>query len=446
MLMTPTRPTARPAPPDLPEPPLRPDRSDRLPRWAVAAGIASLPLLIPPGPGNSAPADMVIFFAIAVALLWAASTRQRLRIPYVAGVSTMVAAGALAAAFGGFPHEAVLTLFQDFFLLAWGATIANVARTDMAARFLVRAWCVTGSLWGIGLLVFVGRTAATSGVATADAARASFTLGEQNGAGFYFVVTVFVILAGRWPRRLRWRIPAIACLVFDTLLTGSLAAISGLVVGLGLALAVRTSARRGGAAGLVLLLALAVSGGGIYEVMHHYQVVERAQSSQNLLLRNSIGRAQQSTFERQTLAAESAHLLSTSSLLGLGPAATKSVLDQQQAPYPKEAHDDWTATLVERGVLGLAGLLLLVAEVIVRATKVGSSRRLGTGLAAALPASQYLVSALAVVAIYSFTHEILHDRTAWALFGILAAFSLWRGRVALSARAAGATMTTGGSR
>lgn len=442
MLMTPTRPAARPAP-VLTEPPVRPERSDRLPRWAVAAAIASLPLLIPPGPGNSAPADVVIFFAIAATLLWAASTRQRLKIPYVAGMTTMIIAGALAAIFGHYPHIAILTLFQDFFLLGWGATLANVARTDAAARFLVRAWGVSGSLWGVGLLAFVGRTAASSGTATAEAARASFTLGEQNGAGFYFVVTLFMILAGRCPRRLLWRVPAIACLVFDTLLTGSLGAISGLIVGLGLALVVHTGARRGGAAALVLAVVLAAAGAGGYELMHRYQVVERAQSSPNLLLRNSIGRAQQSTSERQTLAAESRHLLSTSSLLGIGPAATKSALEHEQAPYPKEAHDDWTATLVERGVLGLIGLLLLVGEIVLRASRVGSPRRLGPGLAAALPAPQFLIGALAVLTIYSFTHEILHDRTAWALLGMLAAFSLWRAQPGRSGHPPSDLVTSG---
>src|SRR5690348_11315285 len=146
MLMTTTPPDSRSAP-DLPAPPVRPDRSDRLPRWAVAAGIASLPLLIPPGPANSAPADVVILPAIVVTLLWAGTTRQRLKFPYVIGVGTMVAAGAVAAIFGTYPHEGALSVIQDIFLLAWGTTVANVGRTDAAAGFLMRAWCVSGSAW-----------------------------------------------------------------------------------------------------------------------------------------------------------------------------------------------------------------------------------------------------------------------------------------------------------
>ncbi len=427
MLMTTTSLDSRPTP-DLPAPPAQPDHSDRLPRWAAAAAIGSLPLLIPPGPANTAPADVVILAAVSASLLWAASTRQRLRFPYVVGIGTMVVAGCVAAVFGNYPHEGAIAVIIDLFLLAWATTVANVGRTDAAAAFLVRAWCVTGSCWGIGLLVFVSHHAAATGVATAEAARASFTLGEQNGAGFYFAVTILMILAGRCPRRLRWRAPVIACLLLDTLLTGSLAAITGLLAGLALALVVRTAAHRGGAAALVLSLVLAVLALGGDQVMHHYHVVERAQSSQNPLLRNSIGRAQQSTWERRALTYETLHLWSTSTLLGLGPAATKSTLEQQLAPYPKQAHDDWTAALVERGVLGFVGLLLLVSEIIWRASRVGSSRRLGPGLSAGLPAPEFVIGALATLAVYSFTHEQLHDRTAWTLLGILAAFSLWRGR------------------
>ena len=437
MLTTITRPDPRSAL-DLPAPPARPDHGDRLPRWAVAAAIASLPLLVPPGPANTAPADLFILVALGVTLLWAASTRQRLQFPYVIGVGTMVTAGCLAALLGSYPHEGAIAVVIDIFLLGWATVVANVGRTEAAIAFLVRAWCVSGSLWGIGLLAFVIRGAASYGLDTAAGARASFTLGEQNGAGFYFAATVFVILAGRCPRRLWLRVPVVACLLADTVLTGSLAALLGLLAGLALALVAGTAGRRGGAAALLIFIVLAVAGGAAYQVMHHYQIVEKAQSSQNPILHNSVGREQQSAWERQTLTEETLHLWSTSTLLGLGPDATKSTLRQQLAPYPKQAHDDWTAVLVERGVLGFAGLLLLVTEIIVRAYRVGSSvapgdpphgrLRVPHSPPAGLPAPQFLIGALGTLAVYSFTHEQLHDRTVWTLFGLLAALSLWPGR------------------
>src|SRR5215469_16714320 len=119
MLMTITQPASGPEP-DLPTPPMRPAPSDRLPRAAVAAAIASLPLLIPPGPANTAPADVVIFIAIAAALLWAGSTRQILKFPYLLGMGTMVVAGSLAALFSAHAHQGAQAVAQDVFLLAWG--------------------------------------------------------------------------------------------------------------------------------------------------------------------------------------------------------------------------------------------------------------------------------------------------------------------------------------
>lgn len=442
MLMTATPLDSRPAPVP-PAPEARHASNDRIPRWAVAIAIAALPLLTPQGPANTAPVDVFILIAIAATLLWAGSSRQPLRFPYVTGIGTIVVAGCLAALIGSYPHRGILTIVVDLFLLAWTITVANVGRTGAACGFLVRAWCVTGSAWGVGFLAFIGPGAATSG---SYSGRVGFTLGEQNGAGLYFALTILVILAGHWPRRLWWRVPVMGCLLFDLLLTGSLAGIGGLLAGLALALVVRTAARSGGAAALVLLLVLAVAGAGSYEVMHRDQVVERAQSSQNTLLRNSIGRAQQSTWERQLITQETLHLWRTSTVLGVGPGATKNTLLQQQAPYPKEAHDDWTASLVERGVLGFTGLLLLVGEITVRASRVGSHRRLGPGLSAGLPAPEFVVGALATLAVYSFTHQVLHDRNAWTLLGLLAAFSLWRGSAAPSDYAMTSPIANGMSR
>lgn len=422
-MLTITPPLQAPTVPDPPVLAVPRDRSDRFPQWAVAAAIAALPLLTPQGPANTAPVDPFILIAVTATLLWAGLSHPTLKFPYVAGMGTMIVAGCLAALFGHYPHAGLLAIIIDFFLLAWGMTVANVGRTGAAAGFVLRAWCVTGSIWGVAFVGFL----AASGSVTSSSTRVGFTLGETNGAGLYFALTILVVLAGRWPRNLRWRVPVVACLLFDLLVTGSLAGITGFLAGVALALVVRTAARAGGSAALVLLLAMAVASGTVYEVMHRDQVVERAQSSQNTLIRNSIGREQQSAWERQMITQETLHLWRTSTPLGIGPNATKSTLLSQQGPYPKEAHDDWTAALVERGVLGFAGLLLLVGEIAVRASMAGSHRRLGPGLSSGLPAPEFLVGALATVAVYSFTHQILHDRGVWTLLGLLAAFSLWRG-------------------
>lgn len=404
-------------------------RGSRLPRWLAAAAIAALPVLTPQGPGNTAPVDVLVLGAILLTLLWAGAAKKLLRFPYIAGVGTLVAAGCIGALFGNYPHEGIVAVAIDMFLLAWATAVANVGRDPAAARFLVRAWCLSGSAWAVGFLALVGKTTATSGTAVADSSRLGFTLGEQNGAGFYFAATILIVLAGRVPRRLPWRALVLCCLAVDLLLTGSLAGIAGLLVGLALALIVRAGRRRGTAYALVLAVAVVSAGGAGYEALQSTGALERAQSSADSLVRLSIGREQQSIWERQTLTQETLHLWYTSSPLGSGPASTKSILKQQMASYPKEAHDDWTAALVERGALGLGGLLLLVTELAWRASVVGGRRRAGPpGWASVLPAPEFLVGALGTLAVFSFTHQQLHDRTVWTLFGFLAALSLWRDR------------------
>ena len=103
---------------------------------------------------------------------------------------------------------------------------------------------------------------------------------------------------------------------------------------------------------------------------------------------------------------------------GLGPASTKPLLTDRALPYANEAHDDWLAALVERGVLGLFALLLLAGCVRpgrpgAAAAAVGADgrRRAGPG---------GLVAALLALGVNSFYEEILHFRSLWLLFGIVA--------------------------
>ena len=304
---------------------------------------------------------MFIVIAIGATLLWAGSTRQPLKFPYVIGIGIMVIAGCLAALFGEYPHAGILAIVIDLFLLGLGHNGGqrgpDRCRGRVPGTRVVRDRQRMG-----GGLAGVHRSSRGHLRLVRRAGRASPS-GEQNGAGLYFALTILVILAGRWPRRLWWRVPVIGCLLLDLLLTGSLAGITGLLAGVALALVVRTAARSGGAAALVLLLVLTVAGGGHLRGDAPRPGGGTSAEQSEPLLRDSIGREQQSAWERQTITQETLQLWRTSTVLGLGPGATKSTLLRQQAPYPKEAHDDWTASLVEGGVLGFTGLLLLVGEI-----------------------------------------------------------------------------------
>jgi O-antigen ligase len=217
----------------------------------------------------------------------------------------------------------------------------------------------------------------------------------------------------------------VACLCLATLGTGSLGAISGLGIGISVAIVLGVRSRRGAALALVVMVALpiGVASGVLFSQRH--EVVQAAHESNNALLRNSIGRGYQSSTSREVLAQETFGLFETSDVWGRGPVATQHTLRAQQAPYPKEAHNDWLAALVERGAVGSVGLLLLVLEIALWASRTWDRRRLAPGFAAALPAPHFLVGALVTGLVFSFTHEVLHDRTLWALLGLVAAIGIW---------------------
>jgi O-antigen ligase len=213
-------------------------------------------------------------------------------------------------------------------------------------------------------------------------------------------------------------------LFLDTLMTGSLGALSGLALGIAAALVVGVASKRGPAPAVALLLAIAMGVSSGVLIAERYQIMTAAHKSHNSLLKNSLGREAQSSGERRNLTIETTELAGSTPLFGRGPSSTESVLRAEQAPYVKQAHDDWIAAYIERGVLGVLALLLLVAAIAHYAWRAMRARAPDGAAERGLPAPQYLIGGLALVLVFSFTHEVLHDRVAWTLFGLLAGIQL----------------------
>lgn len=417
----PTALTARVPRPGQPTAQGRGQPGDGLAKAGVVLGVASLPILKPAFANNVAPADLAMVLGIGMVLLWAGSTRQRLRLPYVAGVGVMVIAGTLSGLFGELPWVGAITVVQDLYLLAWAAVLANFGRSAAGAEFLAKTWSVSATAWAIGLVVVLGPSA----VASAGEDRASFTFADQNGAGLYFAMSLLVVLATRRPRSWRWRGPGIGCLVVALLLTGSLGAISGLMAGLAVALVLGIRAKRGPDTAIAFSLAVLLAVASLGLLAQRQNLIAVASESRNPIIRNSLGRGAETSSDRVVLAKQNAQLWETAGWLGRGPVSTEYTLIKQQAAYPKEAHNDWVAAMLERGVLGFTGLLLLVLEILLLALAIWNPNRLRLQYRMALPAPGYVVGALVTAAVYSFPHEALHERTLWTLLGLLAAFGLW---------------------
>ena len=391
-------------------------------RVAIALGVAGLPILRPTVAGNVGPADAAIFLGIAGTLLWAGVSQQVLRAAYLGPTTLLVLAGILAGLSGTQPTAALLAIAQDIYLVVWAIACVNFARHAETASFLVKAWCATSFAWALALFLVVGRSALQTG--NGDS-RLAFTA-DTNGAGLYFVLSMFVIIAARWPRRRAWRLTALTFLLLDTVLTGSLGALSGLLAGLAVGVVLGVLARRGPAPAVALVLAFALGTASVALYAQRYRLVDAAHRSSITVLKNSFGREAQSSGERRQLTAETLGLVTTrTNPLGSGPNTTEQLLRDEQAPYPKQAHNDWIAAYVERGSLGLLAVVALAFEVGRRALAIRDSSDLSEAYAPALPAVHYLMGGVVTLVVFSLSHEVLHDRTAWTLLGLIAAYAIF---------------------
>ena len=392
----------------------------------LCAGLAFMPVLRPSLPGNSSPVDLLIGLGIALTLAWAVATNLRVHVPYVVPIGILVAAGAIGGLAGPAKGLSLLQLAQDVALLAWCASLVNVARSPAALGALVRTWAWSSIVWAALLVVAYATGVDTlSGVTDRTGGRASLTFGDANLAATYFVLSLLVVAASRTPRHRAARLGGYGLLLAAMALTGSNGALLALAIALPLAGAIAIRRRLGTAPAVVAVAACLVAAAVAVPRVDLGAIQEWAQATDQPLLIDSIGRTDQSTYDRAALVDEAQDLYySDRGLTGWGPRATKTILTMQQVPFPKEAHDDYIAALVERGILGAVGLLVLIAAVAFR-TRALFGGRDARPFAAAIPRTVPLVAAVIAVAVFSTNEQVLHFRQIWALFAIVAAYHLW---------------------
>jgi hypothetical protein len=396
----------------------------RVPLIATVLAVALVPFLTPGGPAGIAPVDLFIAIAAAAVMVWA-SVGVKIRAPYAAPVAVLLVAGAAGALAGPVPTAGLLALAQDLWLLAWAIVVANVARSPTGLRLILRAWVIASVAWAtVGLIGVVAGIPTLAGLAANEGGRISIRFGDPNYAANYFVVSIMLIWATSYPRPRVLRTCAYAVLIAAWIFTGSNSGIVSLLVGVTAASILGIRRRWGvvpmvAASCLVLLTAFAVaphvSLGGIQRA---------AQASRYQVVRDWVGRSPSSIEDRSLLLHESVGLYYEGGLLGEGPGSTKPRLTDAQAPFVKEAHDDYFAALTERGVIGVLGLLLLVASVLVRTMTV-AIRPLRPDVEAIVPRPNALAGAVLGTLVSSTVYELLHVRHVWTLFAIVAAIYIW---------------------
>jgi len=394
---------------------------DRSPALLIAVAVVAFPLLRPHGPGHITPADAFMGLAVLGVIVWAGTYRLPVHLPYLIPVAVLVCTGLLAAMFSVDPDAGSLAVVQDVFLFAWAAAIANAIRTPKNLSLILGAWAWGATVWAS--LLIAGVITHQSWLAGGQD-RAQMGFDNPNMAANYFLMSLFVLLLGRQPRSRVARLGACFLILTAIVLTGSNAALLSLALG-------------GATAGLFAVwrrtdLVIAVATASIAVVLlaglayftAEEGVLAKVENSSNALVERSIARSSKSAAGRTSLFADELELFRTGSLLGRGPANTQVNLERSFGQIVKEAHDDYLATLVERGPVGAIGLLILVVGVGVRAFSI-VLRPLRPEFARQLRNPSAVVGGAIALAVFATTHEILHYRHVWAFLGILAGLYLF---------------------
>jgi hypothetical protein len=397
---------------------------DRVAAGALAVPIALMPVLRPSFIATVTPVDLTIVMGVGIVAIWLVSSGHVVRLPFVLSMGLMITAGVFAAMLGSHAILGMQAILQDLLMLAWCVAIANVCRTPDSLGIVVGAWVWSAIAWA-GLLV-VSASFGIGGISGQQVAagRASLTFPNPNQAGSYFAMSLMVLLAAGVPRRRAARRAAVTLVSIAIIFTSSNAALGGTLLGLLLAGILILRRRKGTvpaiAAGVLATFALLA----VTVVLVGSGILTSAQQSDIRVVRNTLGRSEESADDRLLRFDELRDLYLSGGVIGYGPAASKQTQMDLGVSIPKSAHNDLFATLVERGVVGVVGLALLIGSLARKAASLSSGRVLHA-FSGAIRATPYLVGGVVIVAIASITHEVLHFRHVWALFGVMAAVDLW---------------------
>ncbi len=389
--------------------------------------VCLLPFLLPSGAGNTALADVGMTVCIGLALLWSGREHLPVNVPYLVGITGLVLGGVIAAIVAQAPVGVGLVLAQDVLLLAWGTALAMGRHNPAVISAVTRAWCRTAPIYsGVMAVSYVLGITALSGVSGKDGVRASYMFGDPNLAGNYLVVSLFIMAACKCPRSPGVRRIAYLLVLTAIGFTGSNGAMLTLLVALVLCLAVTRYKRYGALGGLTTLAASLLVAGLVFAfVMPRVDLgqVREAAAGSLPLLRDSFGRSGSSSSERAMIVDEGTNLFLQGDATGFGPARTKATLAANQAPYVKEAHNDYLATLLERGLVGALGLLALGIAVAVRCVRLVVGK-LPDDYAGLVPRPWLLAVIAPVMATAAGFYEVLHFRHLWTWLGLVAALVL----------------------
>jgi O-antigen ligase len=387
-----------------------------------------IPVVVPSGPGRLAIVDGLIFLGLLGFAARIMGRREPVRVPYMVPVF-MISLGSLVAMVGAInPGASVLAIAQDAYLFAFFIMLVHLMRNrDLTP--IQKTWMWAGNLialYGLFVLVTTSHTSILDMVRP-KGRRLVSTFYDPNMAAGYLVMCLFFTLSlgKRVPLLLRWG--SIGLMLLGIVASKSNGGALSLIVGLAVWVLMRARTRRSpplliGAAAFmavcVALLAVWLTAGlgvGSAELSSFEENSFLARASHSSEGRFTIWKNLEDTYRHHPL--------------GIGPGNSSSLtvsVAQRLRPgslQAKEAHNDYLAYAIERGPLGISGLLLLLAAaftklfVAARPPDAGSAREPANDALGSLVAAA--AGALAASAVHGLTIEVLHFRHFWMLMAMV---------------------------
>jgi hypothetical protein len=395
----------------------------------LAATTAALPLLVPQGPGNTAPVDIFAALFVVVVFAEAVIARRRMALPAVGPLLLVALVSSVAVLFSVHPSTGLLNLLIEAYLVAFLWAVCNELRGRPDRMALITSvWVAAACIWAF-LLVGTAWHFLPTGlehllVAHDTSGRAAAAAKNPNLAASFMVTSIFVTMASPWPRSHIVRGGIYALLLTAIFDSGSNGALLGVIVGtlvvVGLRLARRSSYVGRKTLGAALVVTLGV---GIFAVVAAAPTVNQgtadklAQSSaKHGAFKDNLGRVNHSVASRVALWSSALKGGFNHSAVGVGVGEGQTI-QVNDTSLGKSLHNDVLAFLLERGIVGLLALILLMSFLFRWTARL--ARAGPVVLNGQLWRMQAFAGAMAATIAVSLTHESYHFRHIWMLFALI---------------------------
>jgi len=393
--------------------------------WIFALLLLLLPVQQIMLPMATAPPDAALVTLIAFFWIVAWARRRRVALPLLLPMWLIFIAGSLAMLFYTVSATNSLAMVQELYIYLWFVSAANLlawlGEEDM--HRLNKIWivvaCVESLLTLLGMFrigpqfLHVMKGGTQHQYEFEGMGRAHGTFRNANAAGGYLMTAFFVLMATPWPRHPLLRLAVGGWLFLGLFATGSNASLAGALAGLAFYLLYRlvTQADRR-AVRLWITLGTLMAAVGVALPVVGFSLSSALQpGAEGSLLFMTVGRLTGGIQKRLVIWGDGWEIFSHN-MLGVGPNSASDIRGST-------LHNDYVAFLAERGVLGLIGLLLLIAltmACVVASVRLARDDRvrqlqtmaLGGGFVA------YFVDAMA--------HEVTHSRSLWLLMAMIFAY------------------------